>query len=128
MHNPEYAAYLFTVLIGFVVAFQIALALGAPWGEMAMGGKFPGRFSPLLRFTALIQVVILVLIDLVVLIRSGLVLGDWFALSESVIWGVVLFSLIGLILNTLTPSKKERMLWAPVSLVLLGCATYVALG
>ena len=35
-------------------------------------------------------------------------------------------SLIGAILNTITPSKKERMLWALVSIVLLICATYVA--
>ena len=126
MRDPAFAAYLFSVLIAFVVAFQLALALGAPWGEMAMGGKFPGRLPPRMRIAALVQIVVLVFIALIVLTRAGVILDEFSSLSKSVIWAVVVFSLIGAILNTITPSKKERMLWAPVSLVLLICATYVA--
>lgn len=126
MRDPAYAAYLFSVLIAFVVAFQLALALGAPWGEMAMGGKFPGRLPPRMRIAALVQIVVLVFIALIVLTRAGVILDEFSSLSKSVIWAVVVFSLIGAILNTITPSKKERMLWAPVTIVLLICATYVA--
>ena len=126
MRDPAFAAYLFSVLIAFVVAFQLALALGAPWGEMAMGGKFPGRLPPRMRIAALVQIVVLVFIGLIVLTRAGVILDEFSSLSKSIIWAVVVFSLIGAILNTITPSKKERMLWAPVSLVLLICATYVA--
>ena len=126
MRDPAFAAYLFSVLIAFVVAFQLALALGAPWGEMAMGGKFPGRLPPRMRIAALVQIVVLVFIALIVLTRAGVILDEFSSLSKSVIWAVVVFSLIGAILNTITPSKKERMLWAPVSMVLLICATYVA--
>ena len=126
MRDPAFAAYLFSVLIAFVVAFQLALALGAPWGEMAMDGKFPGRLPPRMRIAALVQTVVLVFIALIVLTRAGVILDEFSSLSKSVIWAVVVFSLIGAILNTITPSKKERMLWAPVSLVLLICATYVA--
>ena len=126
MRDPAFAAYLFSVLIAFVVAFQLALALGAPWGEMAMGGKFPGRLPPRMRIAALVQIVVLVCIALIVLTRAGVILDEFASLSKSVIWAVVVFSLIGAILNTITPSKKERTLWVPVSLVLLICATYVA--
>ena len=126
MLDPTYAAYLFSVLIAFVVLFQFALALGAPWGEMAMGGKFPGRLPPRMRIAALIQVVVLTFIALIVLTRAGVVLNEYSAISKPAIWGVVLFSLVGAILNTITPSKKERMLWAPVATVLLICAIYVA--
>lgn len=126
MRDPAFAAYLFSVLIAFVVAFQLALALGAPWGEMAMGGKFPGRLPPRMRIAPLVQIVVLVFIALIVLTRAGVILDEFSSLSKSVIWAVVVFSLIGAILNTITPSKKERMLWAPVSMVLLICATYVA--
>lgn len=45
MIDPIISAYIFSALI-VVAAFQLALALGAPWGEMAMGGKFTGRFPP----------------------------------------------------------------------------------
>ena len=126
MRDPAFAAYLFSVLIAFVVAFQLALALGAPWGDMAMGGKFPGRLPPRMRIAALVQIVVLVFIALIVLTRADVILDEFSSLSKSVIWAVVVFSLVGAILNTITPSKKERMLWAPVSLVLLICATYVA--
>ena len=126
MLDPTYVAYLFSALIAFAVLFQLALALGAPWGEMALGGKYPGRLPPRMRIAALIQVVVLTLIALIVLTRAGVVLNEYSAISKSAIWGVVVFSLVGAILNTITPSKKERMLWAPVAIVLLICATYVA--
>ena len=79
-----------------------------------------------MRIAALVQIVVLVFIVLIVLTRAGVILDEFSSLSKSVIWAVVVFSLVGAILNTITPSKKERMLWAPVSLVLLICATYVA--
>ena len=105
----------------------MALALGAPWGAMAMGGKFPERLPPAMRIAALAQVVVLVLVALAVLTRAGVVLTEFAVLSKSAIWAVLVFCLISAILNMITPSKRERMLWAPVSVVLLVCATCVAL-
>lgn len=37
------SAIAFTFLILIVILFQVALAVGVPWGEYAMGGKFPGK-------------------------------------------------------------------------------------
>lgn len=127
MFDPTFFAYLFSALIIFVVLFQFALALGAPWGEMAMGGKFPGRFPRGMRIAALVQIVVLAFIALIVLTRAGVIFSEYLAISKSAIWGVVVFCLVGAILNTITPSKKERMLWAPVTLALLICAIYVAM-
>lgn len=120
------AAYTFGVLIAIVVLFQLALALGAPWGEMAMGGKFPGRFPTAMRVAALFQIVILVFIALIVLARAGIFLEAFSAFAESAIWGVVIYSLLGTILNIMTPSKKERILWVPVTMGLLICSAIVA--
>jgi len=47
------AALLYAVMAAGVVAFQIALAAGAPWGAYAMAGAFPGQFPPALRIAAL---------------------------------------------------------------------------
>lgn len=127
MHDPTYIAWLFSLLIAVVAIFQLALALGVPWGEMAMGGKFPGRLPPGMRIAALIQIVLLGFIALVVLTRAGIVLRELSAPSRVAIWVVVVFCLVSAILNAITPSRKERMLWAPVSFVLFACATYVAL-
>jgi len=73
-----------------------------------------------MRVAALVQIILLIVIALVVLTRAGLLFPDYFELSKSAIWFVVIFCVLGAILNTITPSKKERMLWAPVSII-FGC-------
>lgn len=120
------AAYIFSFLTVLVMFFQLALALGAPWGEMAMGGKYPGRFPPKLRITAIVQMLLLGFVALVVLTRAGLIFENYFEFSKSAIWFVVALCAISAILNTITPSKKERMLWSPVTIILVACAVVVA--
>ncbi len=127
MPYVAYAAYLFSLLIAVVMVFQLSLALGAPWGEMAMGGRFPGRFPPSMRLVALSQVFVLACMAAIVLARAGIVFHAYQGIAKKAIWVVVVFGLLGAILNTITPSKKERALWAPVSVVLFLCAVYVAL-
>lgn len=113
------AAILYTIATVVVVAFQIALALGAPWGEFAMGGAYPGQFPPPLRVTAVIQALLLLGFMLVVLGQAGLIsLSGWRA-SRWLLWVVVAFSAVSLILNLITPSAGERAIWAPVALVML---------
>ena len=127
MPDPAFAAWLFSALIALAVFFQLALALGAPWGEWAMGGRFPGRFPPRMRWAALIQALLLVCMALIVLTRAGVVLQDYARFARAAIWAVVLFCLAAAILNTITPSRRERRLWAPVSIALFVCAATVAL-
>jgi len=109
-----------------VAAFQIALALGAPWGAYAMGGAFPGQFPPAMRVGALVQAGILLGFAGIVLARAGIALRTWEGVSRWMIWVVVGFSALSLVLNLITPSAGERMLWAPVALVLLVCSLLVA--
>ncbi|NOX51104.1 MAG: hypothetical protein GXP16_11315 [Gammaproteobacteria bacterium] len=127
MFDPAYVAYVYCLFTAIVVVFQLALALGMPWGEMAMGGKFPGRYPLHMRIISLVMIVVLMLVAAIVLTRAGLMLEDYYEFSESAIWGVVVYSALGAIMNTITPSKKERMLWAPVSIVLFISVTYVAM-
>ena len=125
MFDSIVAAYLFSFLMGIVMAFQLALAIGMPWGEMAMGGKYPGRFPLKMRLAALVQIPLLLSFTLIVLTRASLALVDYFEFSKYAIWLVIAFSFIGAILNTITPSRKERMLWSPISIVLLICSFVV---
>jgi hypothetical protein len=122
------AASLFTLLIAIVVIFQLALAFGMPWGALSMGGRFPGQFPPAMRFVCLIQIAILAFLGAVVLTRAGMILPEWYPQSTNVIWGVVMFSSVGLVANLFTPSKWERNIWAPVTAVLLVCSVFVAFG
>jgi len=113
------AALLYTIISSVVVAFQIALAAGAPWGEFAMGGAFPGQFPLALRIAALIQAALLVGMALVVLARADLILPKWSRVSRWLVWFVVAFAAVSLVLNLITPSAGERAIWAPIAFLLL---------
>ena len=112
--------------LGFVAAFQLALALGAPWGQFAMGGAFPGAYPPALRLAAVAQVVVLALLAMVISSRAGLALPALRGASRPLSWGIVALLGLSLLLNLITPSGLERLMWAPVALSLFLTALRVA--
>lgn len=126
MNISKIAAILYAVVSFGVIAFQIALAAGAPWGAYAMGGAFTGQIPPALRVTALFQAALLAGMALIVLARAGLVLPGWQRSSRWLIWFVVGFAALSLFLNLITPSAGERAIWAPVAFVLLLSCAVVA--
>jgi hypothetical protein len=121
------AALLYATVSAGVVAFQIALAAGAPWGAYAMGGAFPGQFSPALRIGALLQAALIAGMAVVVMARAGLILARWSRASRWLVWVVVAFAAVSLVLNLITPSAGERALWSPVALLLLISSAVVAI-
>ena len=126
MKISRVAAIIYAMVSLGVVAFQIALAAGAPWGAYAMGGAFPGQFPPGLRVAALVQAVILIGWIAVVLARAGLSFPGWSRSSRWLIWVVVAFAAVSLVLNLITPSARERAIWAPTALILLISSLIVA--
>ena len=122
------AAVFFSVVITIAVLFQIALALGAPWGKAAMGGRFPGRFPPAMRLAAAVQSIVLALTAAVVLTRSGLIFPQWSENVSALVWGVTALFALGFAMNLITPSRIERLLWAPLTAVLFGSSLCVAIG
>ena len=68
------SAILYTIISAGVILFQIVLAAGAPWGEYAMGGAFPGQFPPALRIAALVQAALLAGMAAIVLARVDVML------------------------------------------------------
>ncbi|MFV9507283.1 MAG: hypothetical protein AB4911_22255 [Oscillochloridaceae bacterium umkhey_bin13] len=123
----DLAAIVFTVVTLGAAAFQVALAAGAPWGAVAMGGAYPGTFPPALRIAALFQAALLVGFVLVVLARAGLILPAWSQASVWMTWVVVAFAALSLFLNLITQSALERAIWAPVATIMLVCSLMVAL-
>jgi hypothetical protein len=115
-------------LTGIVVLFQLALAAGAPWGHLAMGGKYPGRFPARIRFLSVFNAVILMALGGVVAARAGIYLQALRDLSAWAIWIVVVFGALSMVANLATSSTPERALWGPVSIVMVICALIVALG
>ena len=128
MQTRRWAAITFATVTAVVIAFQLALALGAPWGAYAMGGAFPGQYPPPMRVAAVVQAGILGLMACVVLARSGVALPGWARASRWAIWIIVALLGGGTVLNLLTPSAGERMIWAPVAALMFVCSLLVATG
>jgi hypothetical protein len=126
MDIPRVAAIIYAIIMVGVVAFQIALAAGAPWGAYAMGGAAPEQFSPALRVAAIIQAVLLAGMAAVILARAGLILPGWSRLSHWLVWIAVALTALSLVLNLITPSAGERAIWAPTLALLLISSLIVA--
>jgi hypothetical protein len=121
------AAIVFAAVTAGAIAFQIALALGAPWGEYAMGGANRGRLPPAMRVAAVVQALVLSLLALAVLTRAGLVDVPVVRDLPWLVWAAVAFSAVSLVLNAISRSRGERRIWVPVALVMLGSSLIVAL-
>ena len=121
------AAIIFTILTGIVLIFQGCLALGLPWVKASMGGKSPGKYPPKMKMVAIITMVILGVFVAIVLSKSDLLFPQLKPISNIGIWFVVAFMVLGTVLNTITPSKIERI-WAPVAFFQLITSLIIAIG
>jgi hypothetical protein len=123
------AAIAALVLFAVIIAFQIALALGAPWGRAAYGGQNAGVLPVHFRVVSAVAVVVWAALALAVARRGGLPV--WAPLPESwlpvVTWVVVGLLAISVVLNAITPSALERAIWVPVTVVLLASTLTVAI-
>ena len=126
MDLARVAAIIYATVTFGVVAFQIALAAGAPWGAYAMGGASPGQFSLALRIGAIIQAALLAGMAVVILARAGLILPGWSRVSHWLVWIVVALTTLSLVLNLITPSDGERAIWTPTLSLLLISSLIVA--
>ena len=120
------SAYIFTIFTGIIILFQAGLAMGMPWGVASMGGRFPGKYPPKMRVAAIVNILLMLFVAAITLSKAGLFLPQMLPFAAVAIWGVVVLFLAGTIMNTITPSKIERI-WAPVALIQLITSLIVAL-
>lgn len=123
------AAFILVFIQICVALFQLALVLGAPMGEYTMGGQNHGRLPIKLRVGAAISMLVNLAIAGHYLAQTGFVQTLLPAqLNQVANWSLVAFTAIGLLMNSISRSKKERQMWVPVLLLSLACAIIVALG
>ena len=125
----EVAAIVAVVLLVIIGVFQLALALGAPWGSAAWGGGFGAVLPVRMRVASGVAGVVAYPLAVVyVLTSSELVEADWLAGAGSlVMWVLVVFFAIGALANFASRSRIERI-WGPVSLVIAACCGIIAVG
>ena len=123
-----FAAGLAVVLVAIVAIFQLALALGAPLGRAAWGGRNEGVLPMRLRIASgLAAIVVYPLIALYVLASADLIDLEWLPTAVTGMWVLTGFFTLGTVANLASRSKIERI-WAPVSLVMAVCCAIVAVG
>ena len=123
----QLAAWL--ALIGFVgmAAFQLLLALGAPLGHLAWGGRHR-RLPGWLRIGSLLAVGIYAFGMLCVLEQMGwsAVLGSP-ALADGTLWALAGLFGLSTVGNLASRSPLERRVMTPVALVLAAACVVLAL-
>jgi hypothetical protein len=111
------AAIAAAIGLGFVAAFQLAIALGAPLGPGSWGGTHEGVLPPNLRIASAVAAPLWAFAALVVLGRAGLgpLSGGWLEVATWILVGVLV---LGVLMNAASKSRWERFGWAPFTLVL----------
>jgi hypothetical protein len=117
--------------VGFllVAGFQVALALGAPWGRAAWGGANEGRLPGKLRVASVAAAVVWVFLSSLIFERAGHELIPLpFSVPDWVPWALFGLSLLGAVMNLASRSRLERLIWSPVSGLLAALCLVVAYG
>lgn len=118
---PRIAAWLAAAGFLFVAAFQVALVLGAPWGEFTQGGGTSGSLPASGRTVAALACLLSILMAGAILARAGE--GPLRRLPSRVVtvlaWITTVVAVITVVPNIITRSTGERAIWAPISIVLL---------
>lgn len=116
-----------TVVLALLVIFQIALALGAPWGHFAWGGQH--RVLPKgLRIGSAVSILIYALIAAIAWARIGAI--DLFpeAFAQVAMWVIFGYFVLGILMNAISRSKPERFTMVPVTIVLAVLSFLIAMG
>ena len=120
------AAVVACVLLTALGVFQLALVLGAPWGRFAWGGQHERVLPAGLRVGSAVSILLYVLFALVLLDRGGLVDVVPDAVSRVAAWVLLAYFLLGVVMNSISRSRDERLAMTPTALALAICTALVA--
>ncbi|MFB6610317.1 hypothetical protein ACFCVO_08360 [Agromyces sp. NPDC056379] len=121
------AAIALCVILAVLALFQLALALGAPFGHFAWGGQhrvLPAR----LRIGSAAAIVIYAVIAALALDRAGAIDVVSDVVSTVGMWVVFGYFVLGIATNAISRSKPERYTMTPVVTVLAVLSLLIALG
>ncbi|MGV0836729.1 hypothetical protein [Mycolicibacterium thermoresistibile] len=97
---------------GAIGGFQVALAVGVPWGAAAWGGRHAGVLPPRLRLASAAAAPVVAGVGAV---AAGHLLGD--RGRRRVLLGTAVYAGLGIVANSVSPSTAERLVWGPMSAV-----------
>jgi hypothetical protein len=114
------------VILTAIMAFQIAVAAGAPWGAYTQGGQHHGVLTTHGRVLAGLSVLLLLVMAFSLLARVGQ--GPFKRVARRrlrlLYWFTTIYAGLSVVLNLITKSTVEREIWAPVSIVLFALVLF----
>jgi hypothetical protein len=121
-----YLAYLSVLILFCVAIFQLLLILGFPYGKYAWGGQY--KILPQkLRVSSGVTILIYILISLILLSKTRVFSvfnqGQGLDIATKVV--AIQFTL-GVFLNAISKSQKEKYLMTPIVLILAICSWLIA--
>lgn len=120
-------AIAFAVIIGLLCLFQLALALGAPWGKLAWGGQHEGKLPVSYRIGSGIGILVYAVFAALALDRAGIIDIVPDIVSQVGMWIQFGILALGTLMNLVSRSKPERFTMTPVALVLTILALVIAI-
>ncbi len=115
------------IILLALTIFQLALVFGAPLGAYAWGGQH--KVLPTnLRVSSVGSIILYILFAGVITSKAGFISG--LILPQTVNFSMYVFAAyftLGIFMNAISKSKKERLVMAPVAAVLAVCFWVVAL-
>ncbi len=116
------------VLLAAIAVLYILLIAGLPYGEFAMGGQYktvPNKKKPVYVVSLLFQAVAIVV---VLQMAYALPLMLPYNVTRIVCFVFAAYFTLGIFMNAISKSKKERAVMTPVSAVIAACFWIIALG
>jgi len=122
------AGWLLVVAFIKLFLFQLALAFGAKWGELAYGGSHTGRLPKNLRIISVFSSLVAIALAGHYLAELGVIESLLDSQGRSIAnWAFFAFLAAGAVLNNISRSAPERKLWGPITLVMAVSALIIAL-
>lgn len=121
------------LLLAFVAVFQFRLASGAPFGDMAYGGRAPtvnGVLTRPFRVISSVAVGLLLYAAWIVLAAVGVFEPGTASpgFLRTGVWIILGFLVLSTIGSAAARTRQERLVFAPISGVAAALTTIVALG
>lgn len=122
----ELTVYLALLILAALAILQAVLISGAPIGQFAWGGQH--KVLPTkLRIGSVVAIILYILFALLLTDKAGLIDVVSDSVANIGIWVVTVYLISGVLLNAISRSKSERLVIAPVTLVLAISFLVVAL-
>ena len=123
--------YIVLLVIGIFLGmsiFQLLLALGKPYGNLAYGGRhevLPTNY----RIMSVIAIAIFLVATFFVLVKVEVIpVGSFSAIANLGIWVFAVYFALNTIANATSKGKREKQIMTPISFTASICLFIIAFG